>query len=99
MPKQTRYSIGTDKYHTSKKLRDFSVRYFKNEVLSAAVNTPYSGTIVPMEYFGKDDRVQPIMIEVNRKQYLKGGTNIKADSYDEVKTTIQEFLTKVIQAN
>ena len=33
-------------------------------------NQPFSGTIVPMKHYHKDQRVQSLMIEINRWLYL-----------------------------
>ena len=33
-------------------------------------NQPFSGTIVPMKHYRKDQRVQSLMIEINRWFYL-----------------------------
>ena len=37
---------------------------------STAWNQPFSGTIVPMKHYNKDQRVQSLMIEINRWLYL-----------------------------
>jgi N-formylglutamate deformylase len=33
-------------------------------------NTPYSGTYVPLRYYGTDDLVSSVMIELRRDTYL-----------------------------
>ena len=54
------------------------------------IDEPYSGTIVPMEYYRKDERVQSIMLEVNRSLYLSGTE--KSDGYEKIKEVVQEYL-------
>jgi N-formylglutamate amidohydrolase len=43
---------------------------FENNNFSVKINSPYSGTIIPLKYYNKDKRVMGIMIEVNKKLYL-----------------------------
>ena len=45
---------------------------------STARNQPFSGTIVPMKHHRKDQRVQSLMIEINRWLYL--GEDYSVDS-------------------
>ena len=84
------FNIGTDEFHTPKKLIELSKRYFEELGYSLGIDEPYSGTMVPMDYYKKDDRVQSIMLEVNRKLYLSGTE--KSDGYQEIKQVVQEYL-------
>ena len=84
------FNIGTDSYHTPKKLIELSKRYFEELGYSLGIDEPYSGTMVPMEYYKKDDRVQSIMLEVNRKLYLSGTE--KSDGYEKIKEVVQGYL-------
>ena len=34
-----------------------------------AIDSPFSGTIVPLKHYHKDKRVESVMIEVNRSLY------------------------------
>ena len=43
-----------------------------------------------MEFYKKDERVQSIMLEVNRKLYLSGTE--KSDGYEKIKEVVQEYL-------
>ena len=43
-----------------------------------------------MEYYRKDERVQSIMLEVNRSLYLSGTE--KSDGYEKIKEVVQEYL-------
>jgi N-formylglutamate deformylase len=63
--------IGTDSYHTPAPLLEYCRSYFLNLGYTAAVNHPFSGAIVPMEWYRKDKRVQSLMIEVNRNLYCQ----------------------------
>ncbi|MBL7058239.1 N-formylglutamate amidohydrolase [Patescibacteria group bacterium] len=62
--------IGTDKYHTPALLKKALVGNFKNKGFSVKVNSPFKGTMIPLKYYGKDKRVDSVLIEVNRKLYM-----------------------------
>jgi N-formylglutamate amidohydrolase len=56
------------------------------------IDTPYSGSIEPMEYYQKDPRVSSIMLEVNRRMYLNEPTNEKSNGYKRTKEIVQEYI-------
>ncbi len=86
------FNIGTDSYHTPLSLIEASKEFFKSKGLSLGVDTPYCGSIVPMEYYQKDPRVNSIMLEVNRRMYLNEPTNQKSDGYLRTKEIVQEYI-------
>jgi N-formylglutamate amidohydrolase len=86
------FNIGTDKFHTSKKLIDISVKFFEERNFTLGIDQPFSGSIVPMEYYKKNKNVESIMLEINRKLYLKKGTNEKSENYRETKKVVQEYI-------
>ena len=61
--------IGTDTYHTSSPLKDCLSKVFKVLGYDVAIDSPFSGTIVPLKHYHKDQRVESVMIEVNRSLY------------------------------
>lgn len=86
------YNIGTDAFHTPQKLIDFSKDYFGNLGYSLGIDTPYSGTMVPMEHYLKNKNVQSVMLEVNRRLYLNEPTNQKSENFEHTKSVVQGFL-------
>ena len=62
--------LGVDQYHTPKWLIKHLERGFENFNLSVKINSPYSGTIIPLNYYQNDKRVEGVMIEINRKLYM-----------------------------
>ncbi|MFD1615824.1 N-formylglutamate amidohydrolase [Gelatiniphilus marinus] len=86
------YNIGTDRFHTPKKLIDISVDFFKKRNFTLGIDYPFSGSIVPMEYYQKNKKVESIMLEINRKLYLKEGTNEKSENYGKTKEVVQEYI-------
>ncbi|MDG2199088.1 MAG: N-formylglutamate amidohydrolase [SAR324 cluster bacterium] len=71
-PKATRpnFCLGTDDFHTSPELLEAVEAELQRLGYSTARNEPFSGTIVPLKHYRKDQRVQSLMIEINRKLYL-----------------------------
>jgi N-formylglutamate amidohydrolase len=63
-------SLGVDYFHTPEWLVNKLKLSFEKNNLSVKINSPYSGTIIPLKYYNKDKRVMGIMIEVNKKLYL-----------------------------
>lgn len=74
--------LGTDDFHTPKWLIDYLKKGFENNNLTVKINSPYSGTIIPLNYYKKDKRVMGIMIEINRKLYIKDGLVIQKSVED-----------------
>ena len=89
------FNIGTDKFHTPQKLIDVSIQFFKEKGFSLGVDTPYSGAIVPMLFYNKNKSVASIMLEINRKLYLKEPTNEKSEQYQEIKKVVQDYLNLI----
>ncbi len=84
--------IGENSYHTPKYIIDEYINYFETNGYTLGVDTPYSGSIVPMEFYQKEPRVTSIMLEVNRRLYLNEPTNEKSEGYDKTKEIIQEYM-------
>ena len=61
--------IGTDSYHTSTELKDCLLKVLKAFGHRVAIDSPFSGSIVPLKYYQLDRRVSSVMIEVNRSLY------------------------------
>ena len=66
--------IGTQPGHTPAALRDLAVDFFRAQGYSVGVDVPFSGAMVPNRFFGKDPRVQTLMIEVRRDLYMNEAT-------------------------
>ena len=83
--------IGTDNYHTSQVLINFFVKKFNNYGYSVKINTPYSGTIVPLSFLNKNEDVQSIMIEINRNLYIDNNGIILYDNVSKLKRIVNEI--------
>ena len=76
-PVRPDFNIGTDSFHTPKKLVELSVSFFENAGYTLGIDWPYKGSIVPLEHYNKNKNVQTIMLEINRALYLNEPTNEK----------------------
>ncbi|HIG64770.1 MAG TPA: hypothetical protein EYQ43_04250 [Methyloprofundus sp.] len=63
--------IGSDAFHTPIELVDVIKVMFEGAGFSVGINNPYCGTLVPNKFYGKDNRVESVMIEINRRLYLQ----------------------------
>lgn len=87
--------IGIDDFHTPPELISKTKTFFENRGLICEINSPYSGTIVPTQYYLKDSRVVSIMIDVNRDLYLRRGTRIKTAGYQKLKKALNGYLEEL----
>ena len=78
--------IGTDTYHTSTVLKNQLSTAFKAHGYDVAIDSPFSGTIVPLKHYHKDQRVESVMIEVNRSLYAtpSGFKRVQSDLSDVI---------------
>ena len=65
------FYLGTDDFHTSTELVGVTEAKLQHMGYSTVRNEPFSGTIVPLTHYRKDQRVQSQMIKINRELYLK----------------------------
>lgn len=94
-PNRPDICIGTDWYHTPGQIGPWACAFFRRRGYRVSMDRPYSGSIVPMKYYHKD-RVLSLMVEVNRKLYLKEGTNEKNDYFLTLKRHLKEFQEYVL---
>lgn len=83
--------IGTDDFHTPNTLIELVVQAFGNLGYSVQLNTPYEGTMVPIEYYGYENNVHSIMIEVNRDLYKTGLTPLRENISSVLKMLIDSY--------
>jgi N-formylglutamate amidohydrolase len=86
------FNIGIDSFHTPPQLIEASINYFEQKGYSLGIDWPYSGTIVPMNYYQKNDQVHSIMLEINRKLYLEEPTNKKSKPFFETQQIVNGYL-------
>lgn len=97
-PNRPDFNIGTNDFHTPPKLLNAALDFFRSKGYSVGIDWPYSGTLVPLAYSNKNRKVKSIMLEINRKLYLKDSTNKKTDGFTAIQKITQEFLKEIRSA-
>lgn len=97
-PNRPHINIGTDSYHTQPELLEQTVRFFQQKGFSVGVDYPYSGTIVPLEFYQQNNRVFSIMIEINRKLYMNETKVEKSTDFLFIKKMIASYYSQMKRA-
>lgn len=87
--------IGTDKYHTPTLLAERALEIFQSLGFDTALNTPFSGTIVPEKHYRKDPRVSSIMIEIRRDLYMDEGSSGLGTNFSEKQGKLHRALKEM----
>ena len=63
--------------------------------IETALNTPFAGTLVPLKHYGKEPRVNSVMLEIRRDQYMDE-SNMVVDSgrINLLKSMLTEIISK-----
>lgn len=59
------------------------------------INVPYSGSLVPTNYWRKDFRVKSVMLEINKKLYLESDNISKNKHFYTIKQKMENILKKL----
>ena len=86
--------LGTDEYHTPKALLQRVKKFFLEKGYEVRVDSPYSGTMVPLKHYKKDKRVNSIMIEVNRKLYMDD-EGFKTEHFEDLQEELRQLLSEL----
>jgi N-formylglutamate amidohydrolase len=99
-PERPDICIGTDGFHTPPQLVEALIDTCAEFGWSVAVDRPYTGTLVPLVHCGKDSRVVSVLIEVNRRLYLKNEPRdvSKGETWVTVCSRLRELVNRAIMA-
>lgn len=96
-PNRPDICIDTDAFHTPPELADELVQAFTREGFRVARDTPFAGTLVPLEYLEKDERVSAVMIEVRRGLYCDEETGERAEGFEECREKVGRAAAKALR--
>lgn len=85
--------LGVDNFHTPDWLVTLCKNYFTELGYNVKINSPYSGTLVPLKYYKKNNKVNSIMIEINRKLFLDKN-NIDLEKIYSLNKIISDIFSK-----
>jgi N-formylglutamate amidohydrolase len=88
--------IGTDAFHTPVRLARFMTDAFRRSGYDVGLNSPFSGSIVPNEYFKKDRRVISVMLEVRRDLYLIEKSGLPNADFEWIRSEIRQSLLQAL---
>ena len=83
--------IGTTSKNTDAELIQDYIDVFTSYGYSVEVNSPYEGSMIPLKYVG-DERVQSIMIEVNRKLYMSDESTVIDSEIEKLNKVMSECI-------
>jgi len=85
--------VGTDPFHTPPALIASVAAALAHGPGSLALDTPFAGTYVPLRHYQRDDRVQSVMIELRRDQYLDEPSTLVPERFDPLADRFSALLT------
>lgn len=89
--------IGTDDYHTSPGNYSTASEVFRNHGFQVGMNTPFSGTFVPLEHYRKDHRVTSLMVEIRRDTYMDElSLEINDDRLNKLVDALKELTGRIV---
>jgi len=96
--------IGTDRVHTPPWLSEAVCGAFASlpEIDRIGENTPYAGSYVPLRHYGRDERVNSVMIELRRDVYLTDPRTpdpTRVDRLGRALATVIDHATAQVAAN
>ena len=85
--------IGFDEFHNDEHLVALLLEEFREYEIG--INTPYGRSLVPLEYYNKESRVKSVMIEINKKLYLKSDNITKSEGFEKIQNHFANVAQKL----
>jgi len=87
------FCIGSDSFHTPPDMAELLIAFIRDSGFTVAENTPFAGSLTPSEVFGRDRRIQSVMIEVNRRLYLAPNSLARGERFDEIQSFCKNLVS------
>lgn len=88
--------IGTDDFHTSAALAGAFTSAFRRAGWSVSLNEPFAGALVPGSRHRIDPRVGAVMVDVNRRLYLREVDATPSTDFEHVARRIRQCCIEAI---
>jgi N-formylglutamate amidohydrolase len=98
-PSRPDICIGTDEFHTPSGLADRLEESLSRHGFRVGMDSPFSGALVPIEYYRVDRRVKSVLIEVRRGLYCDEQTGERNSDFDEVREKLRRAVTWAIRTS
>lgn len=86
------FCLGTDAFHTPPEATEGLASALQSAGYTVQIDKPFSGTLVPMKHYRKDQRVASIMVEVNRRLYMDEKTGRRSEDFETTRRSLQAAL-------
>jgi N-formylglutamate deformylase len=86
--------IGADEFHTPEQLSENLKKAFARKGYRVKINAPFSGSIVPLNFYKTNPNVASVMIEINRALYMNEETSEKTSNFKIVGEDVASALTE-----
>ena len=96
-PERPDIFIGTDRQHTPERLASALEKAFKAAGWRVQRDQPYAGTFVPSGYYGRDQRVRSVMIEVRRGLYMDEVTGMRLPAFASVRAAVTRAVAAALR--
>ncbi|MFE5483436.1 N-formylglutamate amidohydrolase [Streptomyces sp. NPDC056527] len=83
--------LGTDRHHTPPALLAAARAAFRG-FGGVGTDSPFAGTYVPLEHYGRDTRVSALMVEIRRDVYMKEPGGPAGPGLDALATALAELV-------
>lgn len=90
--------LGYDDFHAPIELVNEIQRGLESVGLTVKRNQPFAGSIVPMEFYQKDNKVKSLMIEINKRIYMDEVTFSKKQQFDKMSKLVCDIAKHALQS-
>jgi N-formylglutamate amidohydrolase len=90
--------LGSDAFHTPEGLIRAAREAFGGAGLRVRVDSPFAGSLVPLEHYRSDERVSALMVEVNRSLYMDEETGSRLPGFEEFVCRLGEHVRECVSA-
>jgi len=90
--------IGTDPFHTAGFLTDVACDFFREAGFTVDVDHPFGGALTPIKHYGKEKRVQALMLEVRRDLYMDEATGARNERFEAIRSTVCDAMAQISSA-
>lgn len=87
--------IGFDKFHYDYDVVNILISFCQKNNFSYEFNIPFSGSIVPMQYYKKNEKVVSFMLEIKKSLYMDEDTFEKNNDFNNLKQKINTLLNDI----
>lgn len=92
------FCLGYTHFHSDQRLVDQIKGGLEMEGFSVTLNTPYAGSLIPLDFYQQTTSVLGLMVEVNRSLYMDESTGKKTDNFNRVQQVIRTQIIEQIKA-